>query len=334
MAAPNASNPLISAILSENTDVALQIVETAPADAQFSEVNSFGLSALHCAAMKGYLRIIQALIDRGANVNQLTKAGTPLQAAVLFKQVDAASTLLDKQADPNLGTEFLPSPLSLAIGCGCSDCFYVLIDAGADLNAQSFGLSPLLLAVAHNENRMVQKLLNSGADCALQDMEGLTALQYAAAFGHSEILDCLMVYLEPIESYPVWTAEALIKHINSTDEMAQIELKLNQKSEYLTSLGDLAFTASNFASAMYWYSEAVICNPRNYEAWANRSSCHYNLKEGRDALIDAETSLSLAPQWPEGYLRKAEACMLLGDYEDAVLAYVQALTLDPGNQLY
>jgi len=63
-----------------------------------------GLTALHHAVRQGYVEAARALIDGGADVNELTAGdGTsPLLMAAINGQFDAAMLLLEKGADPNI----------------------------------------------------------------------------------------------------------------------------------------------------------------------------------------------------------------------------------------
>ena len=55
-----------------------------------------------------------------------------------------------------------------------------LLEAGADCNVQnSNGLTALMIAVDKQDAPIVNILLEAGADCNLQDSNGLTALMIA-----------------------------------------------------------------------------------------------------------------------------------------------------------
>ncbi len=66
-----------------------------------------GLTPLLLAAREGHIEAIEALIDAGADINQLSK-GTKTSAiliATMNGRYDLAKVLLDRGADPNLGNE-------------------------------------------------------------------------------------------------------------------------------------------------------------------------------------------------------------------------------------
>ena len=83
----------------------------------------------------------------------------------------------------------------------------LLLDAGADINSRKKGRytimlsdpyefnqggTPLLAAVANNEEVMATSLLESGADFSLRDAQGLSALDVAAQNGFLEIVKALL----------------------------------------------------------------------------------------------------------------------------------------------
>ena len=65
-----------------------------------------GLAALHLAAREGDVESARALLDGGADVNQVTEYGwTPLLTAINNRNYGLASMLLDRGANPNIANK-------------------------------------------------------------------------------------------------------------------------------------------------------------------------------------------------------------------------------------
>jgi ankyrin repeat protein len=116
-----------------------------------------GLSALHFAARQGALQTVRALVDAGADVNQLSPADatSPLLIATINGHFDTAKALLDLGADPNLSSDAGMSPLYAVLNVEWApkmfypqpraylqqqtsylDLTRALLDKGADPNAR------------------------------------------------------------------------------------------------------------------------------------------------------------------------------------------------------
>jgi ankyrin repeat protein len=74
---------------------------------------SGGFSPLHFAVRQGHADVVKALVDAGADVNQVNPGdrSTPLVVAVVNGHFDIGKYLLDKGADPNLASENGVAPL-------------------------------------------------------------------------------------------------------------------------------------------------------------------------------------------------------------------------------
>jgi ankyrin repeat protein len=116
-----------------------------------------GLTALHFAARQGSAGSVRALVEAGADVNQVSPAdkASPLLIATVNGQFDIAAYLLEKGANPDLATDAGATPLYAAINVHWAPkSFYpqprahlqqkasylelvkALLDRGADPNAR------------------------------------------------------------------------------------------------------------------------------------------------------------------------------------------------------
>jgi cytochrome c len=132
-----------------------------------ADVNeSDGLAApLHYALNRQHLGAAKLLIERGANVNAVSKlGGAPLMAAVTKNRIEFITLLLAHGADPN-ATAGKQAPLHVAIRKGCLDCVAALVEAGADVNALTTDpvpRTPIHLARFHEHSEISDYLMAHG----------------------------------------------------------------------------------------------------------------------------------------------------------------------------
>ncbi len=139
----------------------------------------------YAAIRSGELRQVQALVDRGLDVNAKERRGgaTPLMNAAAFGTIETMRLLLDKGADPNAKSIAGATALMWAV----NDLAKVqLLAHRADVNAVSTntGRSALMLAaLADSSSDIVKLLLAASADPTQVDAAGMTTLN-AATLGN------------------------------------------------------------------------------------------------------------------------------------------------------
>jgi ankyrin repeat protein len=76
-----------------------------------------GLGAIHLAVRQGHEATVLALLDAGADINQLSQGdhSTPLLLATINGYFDLAKELLDRGADPNIASDANATPLYTTI---------------------------------------------------------------------------------------------------------------------------------------------------------------------------------------------------------------------------
>ena len=142
-----------------------------------------GNTPLIFAARSGDLRSVQLLVDAGADVNQLSAFGTsPMIMAIHGSNTEALEYLIENGADIE-SHESGHTALHAAVQRGNSDAVNVLIKHGANLEAilekptpvrrQStdynfhdalIGATPLWLAARFSEPKIMEALIEAGAD--------------------------------------------------------------------------------------------------------------------------------------------------------------------------
>lgn len=137
-----------------------------------------GYSALMCSSCVRDIGVVKALIAAHADVNAKDISGsTALSWAAYNGNTEAVKLLAVAGADM---TGYLP--LVKAIQTCHTDTFKALIAAHADVNARdSMGRSMLIYAVANRNTDAVIALTQAHADVNARDGAGKTAISYATA---------------------------------------------------------------------------------------------------------------------------------------------------------
>lgn len=151
-------------------------------------------TALQAAAGRGWQKLVQMLLDRGADVNgEGGYYGTALQAAAAEGQPQSVQILLDNGAKVDGQCGYYGTALQAASAGGYKDIVQMLLDKGSDINAQGGHYGTTLHAAAEEgHNSVVQALLDKGANANAQFGEYCTALHAASAKGHAAVVRTLL----------------------------------------------------------------------------------------------------------------------------------------------
>lgn len=149
-----------------------------------------GRTALHDAALQGHIEVLKFLISKGASHTRTDKHNrTPFMFACLGKNEEAARYLLDTMTadgtsieNINTKTKRGRTPLRQAAAKGFIEIIKLLLEKIDDptiIDAADTrkGRSALHCASFRGKHQVVSLLLEKGANIALQDKEGKTALQ-------------------------------------------------------------------------------------------------------------------------------------------------------------
>ncbi|MBA0733423.1 hypothetical protein Gogos_017444 [Gossypium gossypioides] len=93
--------------------------------------------------------------------------------------------------------------------------------------------------------------------------------------------------------------------------------------------GNEFFKAGNYLKAAALYTQAIKQDPSNPTLYSNRAAAFLNLVKLNKALADAETTITLKPQWEKGYFRKGCILEAMERYDDALAAFQIALQYNP-----
>ncbi|XP_043480215.1 ankyrin-2-like [Leptopilina heterotoma] len=182
------NTPLHLAIKAKHTDVVYLLVEKNTVNL----LNYIKKAPLHMAVANSNNQVVEVLLSSGANPNEPDAIGdTPLHAAVSMGRpnLKIITLLMDHEADGNLLSDALFTPLYLAVASGHIQVVKILVKYDARIDMINKGeISPLVLAIKESRTEMVRELLTSKH----HEYSEMTALHNAAEGGKLEIVKLLM----------------------------------------------------------------------------------------------------------------------------------------------
>jgi len=202
--------PLFDAIMSGDEEVAMQwIRQGKPLDIDMDD----GSSALQLAVRNNMYTLAEALIDAGIDINIQNRYGMAIlhslitmldresvsQQLASTERQDSGEVLgvirkiLSKNANLELKRyEDECTPLMLAAAYGYEDVVLQLLEAGAEVNADSLGGGGLHRAGADGHSDVVRLLLEYGANVDDTDQSSQTPLMTTSVGGHLECVKAIL----------------------------------------------------------------------------------------------------------------------------------------------
>lgn len=165
-----------------------------------------GNAPIHLALLKNKDDALNALLEKGADVNVAGKDGktenqTVLYLAVIRSRDDLIEQLLAKGANPNIADSGNATPLNEAcVGATVKPAIVkMLLEKGANPNVQeNLSGAHSLIWIASNKDissskrvEVTKMLLEKGADKSLKDKKGRTALDWAKQSENKDVVDLL-----------------------------------------------------------------------------------------------------------------------------------------------
>ena len=158
--------------------------------ANISAESRKGWKVIHFAAAHGQESVIKFLLshhltERDINMRTSSSKETALHLAAAAGHVNTTRLLLMEGANSNAQCRIKQTPLHVASFWGHVDVAMWLLEfGGADVNKRcDAGKSALRKAVDHEQRRMVEYLLQQGADIHLRDSVGISPLARAELLG-------------------------------------------------------------------------------------------------------------------------------------------------------
>lgn len=160
------------------------------------------LSPLTLAALKGHRPLVEALIERGADVTAPGdgQGRTALWYAAWYGWLPVVDALLERGAEPAAADRDGGTPLINAVERGHLDVIQRLLDAGAPLELHE---APLLVAARHGRTAVVEYLLSMGWDInGVQNDDGSynSPLALACEMNHLDLVEMLLHRGAPVDA--------------------------------------------------------------------------------------------------------------------------------------
>lgn len=96
--------------------------------------------------------------------------------------------------------------------------------------------------------------------------------------------------------------------------------------------GNAALTAKQYSLAVEHYTKAINLDGTNHVYYSNRSAAYLSQNDAMNALQDANSCISLNPDFAKGYSRKGAALHALKRYNDSIKAYQDGLDKFPDDK--
>eukprot|EP01032_Pedospumella_encystans_P010987 gene10987-12816_t len=203
------SSILLESVINNDVDGIDRALE---AQENIDTVNVNGWSAAHFAVNIGSFSMLEAVVNRGIDLNLADETGyTALMMAASQSDLEMVELMVGANANPLIAAKNGDTAFSLAhkrhrvglvIAEACavhaiesSDVPALLtsIENGAYVNIHNAaGWTPLIFATAMGHEEAVQFLLRHGAEVDRQENDGWTALHFAASTGNTRLITLLM----------------------------------------------------------------------------------------------------------------------------------------------
>ena len=247
-------NALVNYIKGKEHWTAVTKLITHNVNIKTEEVNSpdkYGIPLLVKAAESGHLKVVQYLVEHGADIHSQTKfKNTALMSASLFGYLDIVKYLVDQGANVNGYNVGGETALMRASGQRYLSIVKHLIQNGANINAMDrFGDTALIKGAYRGSLSIVKHLVKHGADINARDNGGNTVLMRAVLEGQINIVKFLISSGVNINDQNKYGETALMVAIK--EEQLKVAKCLAESG------ADIGITDNNGNTALYFAQERL-----------------------------------------------------------------------------
>ncbi|XP_055543762.1 uncharacterized protein LOC129729275 [Wyeomyia smithii] len=247
------------------------------------------LTALHVAAEKGYIELVEHLIEVGADVNVISNdRSTPLQMALDYRQMEIVELLVKNGANVDIPDWNGETALMLSLQTNLYDTAENLIVHSDNIEStDSRGLTAFHYAAREGHAGIFAKLVAASANVDATTENGETALMIASSFGHSDAVDALLERTNNINTANSrgWTALHYAAKQGKVETIKKL-LTTGANVDAITKNGKTAL----LVAFEFGHSDAVDAlierdkniNAADSEGW---TALHYVAKQGKVETI-------------------------------------------------
>lgn len=203
---------------------------------------------LHGAARGGHKRLVELLLERGADVNATARGGgwTALHSASNHNRVEVARVLLEHGAKPNVVAHDArrfdapeATPLLLAIEKQEKEMVALLLEKGADASLANPDThkTPLVSALWENQKDVFKLLLDHQAQVDQPAAAGVTPLIFSAKSYRDEAMKALLARKARVDLADETGATALHYAAATAEPLVQVLLAAGASPKAVTKEG-------------------------------------------------------------------------------------------------
>ncbi|NWY04887.1 ASB3 protein, partial [Nothoprocta ornata] len=187
--------PIHEAAVRNSGECLRLLIRAAPSEKYLRAETFEGMCALHLAASHGCAQSVRALLQAGADPNEVTtEATTPLFLAVENGHTDIVKLLLQHGANVNGHHSWSGwNSLHQASFQGYTEIIKILLEKGANKECEDdFGITPLFVAAQYGKLESLRTLASYGANVNCQAKDRASPLLIAAQEGHAACVELLL----------------------------------------------------------------------------------------------------------------------------------------------